>query len=525
MTATAVPTRDRLPRGVAALLEAFRVAQPGVDVRLWTPLDGGWTRVQPSGAEDGAPPAPVGPMRALTLPGGGTLGLEVDGEADPIAARFLGDALRQAFAYEEEARSAAHELSEKYEEINLLYSISEILGSVLTLESAAGRILTEVADVLGARRASIWVFDPADGKLYPRAAEGEEAPRQPIPVDDPDSATAWVFRERQPLNLERGTALPRGTNLDPRPHGREAFLSVPISYTPPEGEARTVGVITLVGRRSNVRFTAGDARLLAAIASQVGAALETQRLMQESLSQERLMRELELAHDLQLKLLPDTSDFDGTADVAARCVPAESVGGDFYHLFRLSGDRLGVMIGDVSSHGFAAALIMALTMSAVAISAQESDPPAEVLRRVHAALIDELETTEMYLTLFYGVLDPAHGRLVYSNAGHPHAFALRHEGVALRLGATSPPLGIVTFHDYGEAAVPWTDAEDVLLLFTDGLSDAFGSGAAGEAALLGRVHELLGQPLAEVLERVFATAEGAELSVPPDDRTAVLVRV
>src|SRR5690606_31518430 len=171
--------------------------------------------------------------------------------------------------------------------------------------------------------------------------------------------------------------------------------------------------------------------------------------------QERMGREMELAHDLQLKLLPSTEQFQGDAEVAARCVPAESVGGDFYHLFRLPGGRLGVMIGDVSSHGFGAALIMALTMSAVAIHASEGDPPAEVLRRVHAALIDELENTEMYMTLFYGVIDPAAGTLTYANAGHSHAFRVTAAGEPLRLPATNPPFGLLDLDDYAEQTTPW----------------------------------------------------------------------
>src|SRR5690606_31848487 len=106
----------------------------------------------------------------------------------------------------------------------------------------------------------------------------------------------------------------------------ETFLSVPIRYTPPAGEARTVGVINLIGRRHGGRFTASDQKLLSAIASQVGAALENNRLIQASLRQERLAREMELAHNLQLKLLPAVDKFDG-ARVAARVEPAQSVGG------------------------------------------------------------------------------------------------------------------------------------------------------------------------------------------------------
>ncbi len=517
----ALASKLRMPNGIGALLDSFARAHPGVELRAWVRRDGEWLRVRPDPGLDGTPAAPID---TIALADGGTLAVEVDGPLPEGALDFFRAALRQAQASEDEARSAAREISEKYEEINLLYSISEILGSVLRLGDAAGRILGEVADVLGARRATLWVHDAERAVLVSTATVGEET-MPPIPVSDRDSLTARVFRENQPLNLEQGTVLPRDTHIEPRPRGAEAFLSVPINYTPPEGDTRTVGVITLVGRRTNVRFSAGDARLLSAIASQVGAALENQRLVQESLRQERIVREMELAHDLQLKLLPDTSTFDGAAHAAARCVPAESVGGDFYHLFRLSGDRLGVMIGDVSSHGFSAALIMALTMSAVAIYAQESGPPDEVLRRLHGALIKELESTEMYLTLFYAVLDPASGHLVYSNAGHPHAFVVRGDGRAERLAATSPPLGIVPFNSYGEASVVW-QSEDLLCLFTDGLSDAFiGSGQPGEACILEEVRGHRREPVQHILDGLFALAGAPEGTVPPDDRTAVLVRV
>ena len=220
------------------------------------------------------------------------------------------------------------------------------------------------------------------------------------------------------------------------------------------------------------------------------------------------------------------SAFSGAAQVAARCAPAESVGGDFYQLFRLPGERLGVMIGDVSSHGFSAALIMALTMSVAAIYAQESGPPAAVLQRIHQALIKELESTEMYVTLFYCVLDPAAGTLTYANAGHPHAFRIDADGGVKRLGATDPPLGMSKFEEYGEGRVDWNAAEDLLALFTDGLSDAFSnqSSSGGEKKLVAEIVARRHLQLTEIIEQLFATAEQASLNIPSDDRTAVLVR-
>jgi phosphoserine phosphatase RsbU/P len=274
-----------------------------------------------------------------------------------------------------------------------------------------------------------------------------------------------------------------------------------------------------------VRFSAGDLRLLTAIASQVAAALETQRLVRASLRRERFERELELAHDLQLKLLPDATRFLDTANVAARCAPAESVGGDLYHLFELSHGRLGVAIGDVSGHGFSAALIMALTMSAIAIYTQEATHPGDVLRHVHQALIDELESTEMYLTILFAIVDRHSGEVRYSNAGHPHAFAVRADGRVERLNATSPPLGTVPLPDYGESSIAW-DQGDLLFLFTDGLSDAFSAdpGLGGEQQLLAEVIGMRASQPAPILDHLFEIATTSRPHVPPDDRTAVLIR-
>jgi sigma-B regulation protein RsbU (phosphoserine phosphatase) len=232
---------------------------------------------------------------------------------------------------------------------------------------------------------------------------------------------------------------------------------------------------------------------------------------------------MELAHDLQLKLLPSPDRFRELGEIAVRCVPADSVGGDFYHLFRLPHGRVGVMIGDVSSHGFAAALIMALTMSAAAIHASEGDPPAEVLRRVHHALIGELETTEMYMTLFYGVIDPAGRRLTFANAGHSHAFQVSRAGVTTRFPVTNPPFGIVDVDDYAQQSIEWAPGEDLLFLFTDGLCDAL-CAPGGEQTLTSLVAERRHQPLESILDQLFAL-EPERFDIPPDDRSAVLMRV
>jgi len=492
----------------------------GFRVRLWIRRADGWLQV--AGGDEGLPRGPSPDAEHIFDPGGTSWAVEVEARPDVPhgSAGFLGRLLARNLAYQAESVSVAREIADRYEEITLLYTISEIFGSVITLEEASATILREVVETLGVRRATLWLHDPDRGTLHLVASVGGDGHSDPISVDDRDSLTASVFRNQRPMILEAGEEVRRaGTS----PADRDPVLSVPVNYTPPRERPRSIGVINLVGRTIGESFSAGDQKLITAIATQIGAAVENNRLVADSLRQERLDREMELAHDLQLKLLPSVKQFRDRGEVAARCVPADSVGGDFYHLFRLSGGRLGVMIGDVSSHGFAAALIMALTMSAVAIHASEGDPPSEVLRRLHRALIDELESTEMYLSLFYGVIDPESRRITFANAGHSHAFRVTGKGEAQRLATTNPPFGIIDLDDYGEQTLPWTPGEDTLVLFTDGLADAI-SQANGERRLLECVAQGRSRSLEELLGDLFDIQPESE-GVPPDDRSAVLVRV
>jgi phosphoserine phosphatase RsbU/P len=254
--------------------------------------------------------------------------------------------------------------------------------------------------------------------------------------------------------------------------------------------------------------------------------VENARLVERDLQQQRLGRELELAHDLQLKLLPSPAVLMGDAEVAARCYPADSVGGDFYTFSRLGRGRVGVMLGDVASHGFSAALVMALVMSAAGIHAAASVTPDETLIAPLDSLGTELTSTEMYFSVFYGVLDPLTGRLSYANAGHPYAFRVPRFGDPERLEATAPPLGLATAGSIQRRQVPWTIRHDLLVLWTDGLVDARNDVGEpfGEQRLLAAVCARRTEAPEAIVRAVLTEAE-AFGSKPVDDRTLLILRI
>ena len=510
-----------LPVPVKEILDEF-CGQLGLDVQVWTIAENGTRAIhlypsegsQPAASPNGSVVRTIspsnGPALELELRPSGVLPLE------PLASILQSD-LERALDIAQEIDFFTYELQERYEEINLLYSISETLGSVLKLDKAAARILKEVCDVLGATRGTLWVHDPKLDVLNLIAAVGpDEADTRP-PDARPDAVTSLVF--------EGGRS--RIGNRDPGGSGNggaSTDISVPISYSPPSGVARTVGVINLFGRERDDPFALRDQKLLSAIASQIGAALENNRLIQESLAQERMSHEMELAHHLQMKLLKSPEAFD-RADVAARVASAEQVGGDFFHLFKLPKEKIGIMIGDVSTHGFPAALIMALSMSAASIYALESSDPSVVLRNIDDALSDELESTEMFLSLCYVVIDPVAGELQYSNAGHPHAFVFREGCEPERLLATDPPVGFAGPDSYVRGRAEWKPG-DLLLLFTDGLSDSLATAVprSGEAAVLEAVMAQGTASPAHIVDTLFELAGAATPYIPADDRTAIVLR-
>ncbi|MFI5233397.1 MAG: PP2C family protein-serine/threonine phosphatase [Gemmatimonadales bacterium] len=419
-----------------------------------------------------------------------------------------------------EAKLAAQQLSESWEEINLLYSIGEILGRTLNLDDAARTILTEISETVGAKLGAIYVHDAGSGLLRPVAVLGADAAKmQAIAIDDGASVAARVFQNRQPVLVGEDDAV---SPLEV-PVRRGAMLSAPIVGTTPAGGI-VLGVVMLSGRRSSERFTAGDQKLVAAIASQVGTAIQIDRLFKASVATERLAHEMQLAHELQMRLLPSPGVVAPDAVCAARVEPALSVGGDFYHLFKLGQGRTGVLIGDVSSHGYQAALIMALTMSAMAIHAQNSEDPAQAISALLASLAHELRQTEMFLSLCYVVIDPERGELRYTNTGHPHAFVVGADGTVDRLTATDPPLGLGVDAPRGSRRA-WRRASDLLVLFTDGVSDARDDRGRvlGEARVLDVVKARRAEAPQRVVDGVFALVEGHMGRVTPEDDQALVV--
>lgn len=443
----------------------------------------------------------------------------------PDADRFLARLLPTVRRISRERDGATRELAERYEEISLLYTIGEMLGSSTSVDVVAGTILREMAITVGAPRAAFLILDEERGFLESIATLGiVGTPYERVSVTDPTHIAARALRLAQTVVDDSAEAVTSEPVLSAGGGGGVLAAAITRANAGDDSNAGPLGVVILGGRSDATPFSAGDRKLVMAVVNQVGTALYNTRLVRASIEREQFARELRLAHDLQLKLLPDPRVVGPEARAAARVVPAESVGGDFYLLSRLDARRTGVMIGDVSGHGYQAALVMALTLSAAAIHVQAAADPAATLEAVRRSIAEELRSTDMSVSLCYVIIDTVAQELRFANAGHPHAFRLGVDGSSVRLGAMSPPLGL------GEAAVCGGAVQfrvgDRVLMFTDGMVDARSplDHRLGEAAILAAAARMpaAAGPLA-LVDELFECVEKHAQGVPPRDDLAVLV--
>ncbi len=236
------------------------------------------------------------------------------------------------------------------------------------------------------------------------------------------------------------------------------------------------------------------------------------------IEKEKLERELEVAREIQLGILPRSLPELPGLEFGARMVPTSAVGGDFYDVIQLGTGRLGLVIGDVTGHGVPAALLMALTVTLIRVEAERAKSPAEVLLSVNRHLI-ESNDSGLFVTALYGSFDPSSLEFVYARAGHPLPLATDASGKAVPLPqGTGQPLGLFDelVLDEGQLSL---DPGGSMLLYTDGVTEAVDG--AGEffgterlSSALQSAATLRPKQICETLWQALVAYQG---TVPQDD--------
>ncbi len=269
-------------------------------------------------------------------------------------------------------------------------------------------------------------------------------------------------------------------------------------------------------------------KLARAITDYVGAQIENSLLHQETLEQAKLKTELELAAQIQLRLLPQRLPKVSGLDVAAMSRPASQVGGDFYDFVGQPGLPFTFIIGDVSGKGMSAALLMAMTRTVIRSKAnsQPMPTPEAVLAYSNEIMYDDFTEVGMFATVFVGRYDPTPRELLYANAGHSPVIYCPGGTQAQLLEADGPAMGVLQ-SSLSEDCVITFSPGDLLILATDGFSEA--RNPAGEMfgfeQLLQLVESLAHKSAREIVGAMFdAIAEFSDEHVQDDDQTLVVIK-
>jgi len=252
---------------------------------------------------------------------------------------------------------------------------------------------------------------------------------------------------------------------------------------------------------------------------------ELKAAQEQLIEKERLERELQVAADIQLSILPDVLPSATGFDFGARILPARRVGGDFYDVFTLSPDRTGVVIGDVADKGVPAALFMARAHALIMAEADSSALPADVMRFANGH-ITRLQKSAQFVTALYGILNSKAGTFSYARAGHEPPLVLGADGTVERVAyGAGMSLGLWDEITLDEQVLN-LEKGNTLVLYTDGMTDCRDPNgvAFGLDRIRATLSTLAGLPAQRVCDRLFDTLmEFQNGSSQDDDVTLVAV--
>ena len=397
------------------------------------------------------------------------------------------------------------EVAQQGVQLEALYDVGLAIASTLDAAELGDEILLRAVSLLDARRGALYLASPG-GFALAQTLGGDAVS---VLADAEGDALAGAGAETAARSVE---VLP----------GSEHILTVPIEV---DGVRRGLLVVgDKESRRGVGPFESADGRTLGLFANQAGIALENADLHRQALEKKRLESELELAAEIQRRLLPDTFPELQGFEVAGWNRSARHVGGDYYDLIETE-SGLTLLLADVSGKGMPAALLVSTLHSAFRLLMAGRPVTAELIERLNTHIF-ESSAPNKFITLFAAHLDLGSGSIRYVSAGHNPAIRVTTEGSVDLLRSHGLPIGML-------AHAACVDAEtvlapgDLLCIYSDGLTEC--ENRAGEELGEQRLAELVAanrsESLAELINRLDrATVQFADGMPQADDETLLLLR-
>jgi len=404
------------------------------------------------------------------------------------------------------------------EKLRLLNEVHQSLDRALPLDDLLELILDRAFDSLR----------PEEGTIFLKGDDGDYHRVATRSIKEKDPRTLYSSNLMQEV-IEKGqAALVFDTTVDERFNQAMSLLDAGVRSlvaAPLLDPSGALGMIVLGSTLGTRHFNEDDMELLTSLASVAAMRIRNTRLAEEALERERLERDVALARQIQVGLLPEAMPEIEGWKLFADNIPSRGVSGDFYKVDRIDDGRCAVMVADVSGKGIAASLLTASLEALTAGPIHDGTDPDVICRRV-SHLLFERTPPEKFATGFLGFFDKETAVFRYCNAGHNPGIVMRSDGSVEWLTSTGMPLGILPEAGYGCAEVE-LGVGDTVVLYTDGLTEAENPEEEeyGEEKLADLCAEHREESLDELATTISADQDAFVRGVPyVDDRTVVMVR-
>jgi phosphoserine phosphatase RsbU/P len=434
--------------------------------------------------------------------------------------------------------------------VRFMHDMVEALGESLSRGDLFQRIVHAAVQCTNALSACVFEVTP-DGKLRGVAVEGLFPPQRPLPensrvklttraryleqvlrselLDIGEGVIGQVAETRSPVLVADGTRDARLPRHDDPSLTLRSLIAAPIMF-----RENLIGVLAVANPTSQEPFTETDFSLMQTLAEQAGLAIYNNDFLALQVEKHRMDVDLGLARSVQMMLIPTSYPRVAGLEIDARYLPMQKLGGDLVDVLELPGNRLAVIVADVSGKGVAASILMAIGRTRLRHALLHHTSPAGVLREVNRGLRGEMPD-DMFITAVVAVVDPAHDRITLARAGHEAPIVGRMDAATSTFQTELIPsrgmaLGMAESKAFDarieDKALPF-QAGDTFVLYTDGLTEAAneeGKEFSG-ARLMDAVRTLRAAPCAElnagILETVSRFCGRRKLR---DDLTLVTVK-
>jgi len=406
-----------------------------------------------------------------------------------------------------EFQDKVRELEARVDDLSSLIHVTNIISSTLDLDELLGLVMEKAQEVMRAEASSVFLINEKTNALECEVALGSHGDKitKTIRLAKGQGVAGWVWQQAKSLIVPDVSKDKRFYSAADQQSG---FQTKSILAVPLQNKEKIIGVAEVINRADGKEFTDYDLDLFKTFCQQVAMAIENARVHQIELEQERLRQQLESAKEIQQSFMPQKlpQGENGIFDIAARNLPAISVGGDLFDVLMLDDRHIGVLIGDVSGKGIPAALYMARLMSDFRFYVQKYRDPSVLLDKLNDLLVDR-SRHGMFVTLQFAVVDIWTGKTVHGDAGHLPMIHLRNGTAEPMSRSSGPPLGVMKKMPFDDCLFQ-LEPGDMLMFYTDGIIEA--KNIKGEEysfdrllACLNRHWASAGQVVEECLRQVY----------------------